>query len=162
RGRQEIRGREGRRVAAAARRRPQRARHRSARPDRHPAGDQGRGRDPGRYRGDVMQTIAAAASNHINTNFNETVINGRPDFEFAAAVQKVTPQQQAKAQATATDFEAVYLNTMFSEMTAGIQGDGPFGKSQGTAVWRSMQIEQYSKAFARAGGVGIARDVYRT
>jgi len=109
-----------------------------------------------------MQAIAAASSNQINANFNTTVINGRPDFEFAAALKKVTPQAQAKLQATATDFEAVFLNTMFSEMTAGIQGDGPFGKSQGTAIWRSMQIEQYSKAFARAGGVGIAPEVYRT
>ena len=56
RGRQEVRGRQGRRLAAAARRRPQRARHRPARPDQHPAGDQGRRRDPGRHRGDVMQT----------------------------------------------------------------------------------------------------------
>ena len=54
--RQEIRGREGRRLAAAAGRRPQRARHRPARPDQHPAGDQGRRRDPGRHRGDVMDT----------------------------------------------------------------------------------------------------------
>ena len=43
-----------RRVAAATGRRAQRARHRPARPDRDPAGDQGRRRDPGRNRGDVM------------------------------------------------------------------------------------------------------------
>ena len=48
--------RQGRRLAAAARRRPQRPRHRPARPDQHPAGDQGRRRDPGRHRGDVMQS----------------------------------------------------------------------------------------------------------
>ena len=90
------------------------------------------------------------------------IINGRPDFEFAAALQKVSPQTQAKAQSTATDFEAMFLNTMFSQMTSGLKGDGPFGETKGTAVWRSMQIEQYSKAFARAGGVGIANEVYRT
>ena len=42
------------RVAAATGRRPQRTGHRPARHDRDPAGDQGRGRDPGRHRGDVM------------------------------------------------------------------------------------------------------------
>ena len=63
RGRQEIRGREGRRLAAAARRRPQRARHRPARPDQHPAGDQGRRRDPGRHRGDVMTGIINSQAN---------------------------------------------------------------------------------------------------
>ena len=52
--RQEVCSRARRRVAAAIGRWPQRPRHRSARPNRDPAGDQGRGRDPGRNRGDVM------------------------------------------------------------------------------------------------------------
>ena len=109
----------------------------------------------------TMQTTSAGAS-HVSPNFEMRIINGRPDFEFAAALQKVSPQAQAKAQSTATDFEAMFLNTMFSQMTSGLKGDGPFGETKGTAVWRSMQIEQYSKAFARAGGVGIANEVYRT
>ncbi|MBR0957406.1 flagellar assembly peptidoglycan hydrolase FlgJ [Bradyrhizobium japonicum] len=88
--------------------------------------------------------------------------NGRPDFELAAALQKVSPQQQAKAQKTATDFEAMFLNSMFSQMTSGLKGEGPFGDTPGTGVWRSMLTEQYSKNFASAGGVGVARDVYRT
>lgn len=88
--------------------------------------------------------------------------NGRPDFDLAAALQKVSPKQQAKAQKTATDFEAMFLNSMFSQMTSGLKGEGPFGDTPGTGVWRSMLTEQYSKNFANAGGVGIARDVYRT
>ena len=88
--------------------------------------------------------------------------NGRPDFDLAAALQKVSPQQQTKAQKTATDFEAMFLNSMFSQMTSGLKGEGPFGDTPGTGVWRSMLTEQYSKNFANAGGVGVARDVYRT
>ncbi|MGY3034850.1 flagellar protein FlgJ [Bradyrhizobium sp. USDA 4354] len=88
--------------------------------------------------------------------------NGRPDFELAAALQKVSPQQQAKAQKTATDFEAMFLNSMFSQMTSGLKGEGPFGDTPGTGVWRSMLTEQYSKNFANAGGVGVATEVYRT
>ena len=88
--------------------------------------------------------------------------NGRPDFELASALQKVSPQQQARAQKTATDFEAMFLNSMFSQMTSGLKGEGPFGDTPGTGVWRSMLTEQYSKNFASAGGVGVARDVYRT
>jgi Rod binding domain-containing protein len=109
-----------------------------------------------------MQTTAIGAASRTATDFNVRVINNRPDFEFAAALQKVTPQAQAKAKATATDFEAMFLNSMFSEMTAGLKGEGPFGDTQGTGVWRSMLTEQYSKNFASAGGVGVARDVYRT
>jgi Rod binding domain-containing protein len=88
--------------------------------------------------------------------------NGRPDFEFAAALQKVSPQQQAKAQKTATDFEGMFLNAMFAQMTSGVKGEGPFGDTTGTGLWRSMLTEQYSKNFANAGGVGVASEVYRT
>jgi peptidoglycan hydrolase FlgJ len=95
-------------------------------------------------------------------NFTPQVINGRHDLDFEAALEKVSPKAQAKAKATATDFEAVFLNSMFAQMTSGLKGEGPFGDTVGTGVWRSMLTEQYSKTFARAGGVGIASEVYRT
>jgi flagellar protein FlgJ len=88
------------------------------------------------------------------------MVHGRPDYQLADALKKVSPQAQAKA--TATDFEAMFLNSMFSQMTSGIKGEGPFGDTPGTGVWRSMLTEQYSKNFAKAGGVGISNDVYRT
>ena len=101
---------------------------------------------------------------HVVTSsaFSVESRNGRPDFELAAALQKVSPQQQSKAQKTATDFEAMFLNSMFSQMTSGLKGEGPFGDTPGTGVWRSMLTEQYSKNFAKAGGVGISNDVFRT
>ena len=88
--------------------------------------------------------------------------NGRPDYQLAEALTKVTPLAQAKAKASSQDFEAVFLNSMFSQMTSGIKGDGPFGETTGTGMWRSMLTEQYSKNFAKAGGIGISTDVYRT
>ena len=107
-----------------------------------------------------MQTAAVASK--IDPNFAPRTIKGRPDFEMAEALTKVSPQAQAKAQATATDFEAMFLNSMFSQMTSGLKGEGPFGSTPGTGVWRSMLTEQYSKSFAKAGGVGISSEVYRT
>src|SRR4051812_33230738 len=59
------------------------------------------------------------------------LFNGRPDPAFAEALAKVSPQAQAKAKATATDFEAMFLNSMFAHMTSGIKGDGPFGDTPG-------------------------------
>jgi Rod binding domain-containing protein len=109
-----------------------------------------------------MQTTAAGSSNRIATDFNMPIINNRPDLEFADALQKVSPKAQARAKSTATDFEAMFLNSMFSQMTSTLKGEGPFGETTGTGVWRSMLTEQYSKQFARAGGVGIATEVYRT
>jgi peptidoglycan hydrolase FlgJ len=88
--------------------------------------------------------------------------NGHPDYDMMAALKKVSPQAQAKAKTNATDFEAMFINQMFSQMTSGLKGEGPYGDTEGTGVWRSMLTEQYSKSFAQAGGVGISNDVYRT
>ena len=89
-------------------------------------------------------------------------ISGHPDYDFAAALDKLSPQVKAKAQTQAQNFEGMFLNSMFSQMTSGIKGDGPFGDTPGTGVWRSMLTEEYSKSFAKAGGVGISNDVFRT
>lgn len=90
------------------------------------------------------------------------LINGRRDLLLEDALTKVSPEKQAKAKAQAQDFEAVFLNSMFSQMTDGIKGEGPFGNTPGTGVWRSMMTDEYSKSFAKSGGVGIASDVFRT
>lgn len=91
-----------------------------------------------------------------------TFTGGRPDLTLQDALTKVSPQAQAKAKSQAQDFEAVFLNSMFSQMMSGIKGDGPYGNTPGTGIWRSMMTEQYSQSFAQAGGVGISSDVYRT
>jgi flagellar protein FlgJ len=67
-----------------------------------------------------------------------------------------------KAWQAAQDFEAVFLNSMFSQMFTGIDGEGPFGGSQALGVWRSFLTDEYAKTFAQNGGIGIAADVYRT
>jgi Rod binding domain-containing protein len=67
-----------------------------------------------------------------------------------------------KARQAAEDFEAVYLNTMFSQMFTAMDGEGPFGGEKATGVWRSFLTDEYSKSFAKKGGIGIAPEVYRT
>lgn len=67
-----------------------------------------------------------------------------------------------KAREAAQDFEAVFLNSMFSQMFTAADGEGPFGGSGATGVWRSFLTDEYAKSFARKGGIGIADDVYRT
>ena len=101
-------------------------------------------------------THSAARSQAVIATYN-----GRPDFTLADALTKVSPHAQAKAKATATDFEAMFINQMFSQMTNGLKGEGPFGDTPGTGVWRSMLTEQYSKSFAKAGGIGISKDIFR-
>ncbi len=67
-----------------------------------------------------------------------------------------------KAKAAAQNFESVFLNSMFEHMFTGIDGEGPFGGSGATKVWRSFLTDAYAKNFAKAGGIGIADQVYRS
>ena len=109
-----------------------------------------------------MQTPLISNSHTIARKAAMPTYNGRPDYDFAAALDKVSSQVKARAQTQAQNFEGMFLNSMFSQMTSNLKGEGPFGNTVGTGIWRSMQIEQYSKSFAQAGGVGIAKEVYRT
>ncbi|MEW6643609.1 MAG: flagellar assembly peptidoglycan hydrolase FlgJ [Pseudomonadota bacterium] len=88
--------------------------------------------------------------------------NPSTDLAFAEALKKVSPQAQAKAKKTSQDLEAVFLNTMFSQMTSSVKGEGPFGDTVGTGAWRSMLTDQYARSFAKAGGIGLSNDVYRS
>jgi Rod binding domain-containing protein len=80
----------------------------------------------------------------------------------AVSGAKTATDIQTKARTSAVDFEAVFLNSMFSQMFTGIEGEGPFGGAGGAGVWRSFLSEEYSKSFAKAGGIGIADHVYRS
>ena len=85
-----------------------------------------------------------------------------PPALSAAARANVAPDLHAKARAAAKDFEAVFLNTMLQQMIPANGGEGPFGGGPGTGVWRSLLTDEYAKAFAGNGGIGIADHVYRS
>lgn len=80
----------------------------------------------------------------------------------AQVAKKLDGSTNAKAKASAQDFEAVFLNSMFQQMFTGIEGEGPFGGSGASGVWRSFLTDEYAKSFAKAGGIGIADQVYKT
>ena len=110
----------------------------------------------------MQSGFITTASGSVPASFATATTAPRADLELQDALTKVSPAAQAKAKSTATDCEAMFLNSMFSEMTSGLKGEGPFGDTPGTGVWRSMLTEQYSKNFAKAGGVGISSEVFRT
>jgi len=75
--------------------------------------------------------------------------------------QPAATSNETKARQAAVDFEAVFLNSMFEQMYAGIDGEGPFGGGAAGGVWRSFMTQEYAKSFAKAGGIGIADQVYK-
>jgi len=91
-------------------------------------------------------------------------------LDLAASLNAIGSAKSAQAQAALKDktkaaaqnFEAMFLNSMFQQMFTAMNGDGPFGGSGALGVWRSFLTDQYAKIFAKAGGIGIADQVYDT
>jgi flagellar protein FlgJ len=67
---------------------------------------------------------------------------------------------KGKAKSAASEFESMFLNSMFQQMNTSVDGDGPFGGSGALKVWRSFLTDQYAKMFTQSGGIGIASHVY--
>ncbi len=61
----------------------------------------------------------------------------------------------------AEEFEAVFVAQMLAPMFETIESDTMFGGGPGEDIYRSMMVEEYGKAIARSGGVGIADSVAR-
>ena len=78
----------------------------------------------------------------------------------ALADSALSPAVAAKARASAQDFEAVFLNSMFSQMFTHVN-EGPFNGGQAASTWRSFLTDEYARNFAKAGGIGIADSVYK-
>ena len=66
----------------------------------------------------------------------------------------------AQARKVAQDFEAFFLGQMLQPLFADLNAVAPFGGGPGEDIWRSMQVDEYGKALARRGGVGIADAVF--
>jgi flagellar protein FlgJ len=90
---------------------------------------------------------------------------------FDTALMALSQSQQTSGRAAmrnahtkeqAQDFEAMFLNSMFQHMMTGVDGEGPFGGSQGVGVWRSFITSEYAKSVAKKGGIGIADQVYNS
>jgi len=61
-----------------------------------------------------------------------------------------------KIRETAEDFEAVFLSQMMKPMFEGIRASEPFGGGQAEDMWQSLMVDEYGKAIAKSGGIGIA------
>lgn len=66
-----------------------------------------------------------------------------------------------EARKVAEDFEAVFLGQMLQPMFQNIDAAEPFGGSPSEKMWRTMQVDEYGKAIAKSGGIGIADAVFR-
>jgi len=61
----------------------------------------------------------------------------------------------------AQGLEGLFLNTLVSELFSSLETEAPFGGGFAEETWRGMMAEEYSTAFAKAGGIGLADRILR-
>lgn len=71
----------------------------------------------------------------------------------------MTPERLRRA---AGEFEAFYLAQALQPMFEGISSEAPFGGGMAEEMWRSLLVDEYGKAMAKAGGIGIADTIVRS
>lgn len=77
------------------------------------------------------------------------------------ALSKGARLGDAQVAEAAVEFEAIFLSQMLAPMFENLSTDGLFGGGSGERIYRSLLVQEYGKALARSGGVGIADSVQR-
>lgn len=91
--------------------------------------------------------------------FDLTVGNALAQGRSMPNVRRAQTLMQAKK--ISEEFEAVFLGQMLKPMFENIEAAEPFGGSSSEKIWQTMQVDEYGKAIAKAGGIGIADAVFR-
>ncbi len=66
-----------------------------------------------------------------------------------------------EARRVAEELEGVFLSQVLQPMFANVGAEAPFGGGLAEEMWRSLQVQEYGKAMARSGGIGLADAVMR-
>jgi flagellar protein FlgJ len=79
----------------------------------------------------------------------------------AAAIPNAPVEGMKDIDATARDFEAVFISQMFEQMFADVKTDGLGGGGSGERIFRSMMVQEIGRQMANQGGMGLADTVKR-
>ncbi len=102
-----------------------------------------------------MDSLGLPASFDINQSLS-TLNSGKGENLARSMKAAASAKNETALDEAAQQFEAVFLTQMLQSMFSGIDVDPMFGGGSGEKVWRSMQIDEYSKILSQSGSVGIA------
>ena len=79
----------------------------------------------------------------------------------SAAQNAAAAAKREGVRQVAQEFEALFLAEMLAPVFESADTDGLFGGGESEKIFRSMMVQEYGKAIAQSGGVGIADAVQR-
>ena len=78
-----------------------------------------------------------------------------------SAVAKVNNKYENmdEAREVAETFESIFISQMLAPMFETVPDDEMFGGGHAEGIYKSMQIEEFGKAMASSGGIGISESI---
>ena len=112
-----------------------------------------------------MDSLSQYNALFSNATGSGAVQRAAADLRHASnsAQAKTGPSEQKleHAKQAAEDFEAVFLAQMLGPIFDSLETEGPFGGGSGEKIYRSLLVQEYGKAIAKSGGIGISDAVQR-
>jgi len=87
----------------------------------------------------------------LATFATQQAVTGNPAFTNLKAAKSPEKLDQA-----AKEFESFFLSQMLDQISSGISSEGMFGGGHAEKVFKGLLNQEYGKAIALSGGVGIA------
>ena len=111
--------------------------------------------------GSVTDAMARVLADKLSATWKQSVVvENKPGLPGTAPLPSAATRDP-KLWKTASDFESMFLESMFGHMTSGLTGEGPLGgEGAGGEIWRGMLTKEYAGTVTRAGGIGIASNIY--
>ena len=95
------------------------------------------------------------ATNINNFDAQAMLLNIKPNTSLSG--NKTLSKEEAKE--AAQDFEAFFMTKMMESMFEGISTEGMFGGGHAEKIYRSLLLNEYGKAMAKTGSIGVSDDI---
>lgn len=111
-----------------------------------------------------MSIDIASLSNANITNFSTQMKSEESKTQsFQSVLEKaVADKDAAELREACVEFEGYFIQMMYKEMRKTVHSEnGPLPKSNAEQIFQEMLDEEYSKASAKSGGIGLADMMYK-
>ncbi len=95
------------------------------------------------------------AANINSFDTQALVLNTKPNTSLSG----MKTLSKEEAQEAAQDFEAFFMTKMMESMFEGISTEGMFGGGHAEKIYRSLLLNEYGKAMAKTGSIGVSDDI---
>jgi len=97
----------------------------------------------------------------LDTSMAQTYAQAGANAGVTGGYGKISPAQMARIDKTAKEYEAGFVSAMLESMFAGVKTDKMFGGGSAEDMYRSLMNQEYGKAIAERGSLGIADTIKR-